>query len=72
MKGRRRECRRMDGEKRREGFSRWEQEGEGGGTETKCTYMTASNCDKYVKERKRAARGTKSEKKRDRDEDVVQ
>lgn len=51
--------------------------GEGrGDTETKYMYMTAPSGDKYVKESKRAARGTKNEKKserkkeRDRDEDV--
>jgi len=40
-------------------------------TETKYTCMTASSSDKYVKERKRAARGTKSdiekERKRERE-----
>lgn len=47
-----------------------------GDTETKYMYMTAPSGDKYVKESKRAARGTKNEKKRerkkerDRDEDV--
>lgn len=76
--GRRERVEKNGRERRRERFSRWEQDWGGGrgDTETKYMYMTAPSGDKYVKESKRAARGTENEKKRerkkerDRDEDV--
>lgn len=37
------------------------------GTETKYTYMTASSGDKYVKERKRAARHEEREKESEKE-----
>lgn len=71
-----------EGWKERESREEWTREKEGevfamgtgwggrerGDTETKYMYMTAPSGDKYVKESKRAARGTKNEKKRERKE----
>lgn len=60
----------MDEREGGRGFRDGNRMGGGGGrgdTETKYMYMTAPSGDKYVKESKRAARGTKNEKKRERE-----
>lgn len=63
----------MDGREGGRGFRDGNRKREAG-TETKYTYMTASSGDKYAKERTRAARHEErvKERKRERDEDVVQ